>query len=1039
MLMKNHLILFLLSCFSLTGYAQIAVEGTVTDKAGEPLAFVTVAEEETTNGTTTDLDGRYKLTVDEGAILRFTYVGMQDQLVPLEGRKQIDVVMDEDAYQLDGVVVTAFGIEKEKKAAGFAFSEVNGSELTEAREVNVAAQLVGKVPGLDITKPSNGPSGSTRIVIRGLSQFQGENRPLIVIDGIPADNSNINRAGLYGGRDSGDGLSAVNPDDIENITVLLGPSAAALYGSRAGNGVILITTKKGTVRKGLGVEYSSNFVTEEVTILPNFQEEYGQGANGQKPTSQQEAFDNWRSWGARLDGSMTPVFNGEMLPYSAVGQDDLRDFYQRGNTWTNTLAFNGGNEKMNARLSLSALSNEGIILNSRYDRYNLNFVSRAQLTDRVDVEAKVNYTQEDAENRVNLTDNPSNPSKYFTIAPANLPHSIFRRTRNELGNPIYWSNNPFTLSPYWGPVENVNNDTKRRVLGYALARWRILDWLTIQGRVATDETTHDFFNVEIDGTQHNIPGAIFIDDFNTVERNYDVLIRATRSINAKIGLDVTAGAVRTDRSERISSTSGSDFINPGFLSINNMAIRNPGQVSTLQSRNNGIFATASLSYDNYLYLEGSVRTDFFSVLTNPLDVDGSTTSITYASSALSFVLSDAVELPDWISYAKFRAGYGTSGFGQIDPYSQVQVYQVSPDPKEMPEGNVTFGNIDGDSFRNPSLKPSQTRSFEIGTDWRLFKSKVGLQLTYYQQRTDRHIFPSPLPASTGFSSYLINAGEVENKGIEALVSYQPIQTTHFSWEVSVNFARNVNKVISLNEGIDQLNLGDDRTFSANIVAQKGGRIGDIWGNVYARNDAGQIIHGDDGLPVIAEDREILGNFNPNWYGGLTSTFSYKNLSLSFLIDTKQGGEILSTTSSFGYLFGRHINSVEGRDSPDFTIIGDGVGPDGVTPNTTPARIDDYYERISSISEENVYDASYIKLRQLSLSYTFDRELLRKTKFIEGLTISVVGRNLFFFTNGLDEIGLDPEAIYTATADDIGIEYAALPSTRSYGFNINVKF
>jgi len=266
-----------------------------------------------------------------------------------------------------------------------------------------------------------------------------------------------------------------------------------------------------------------------------------------------------------------------------------------------------------------------------------------------------------------------------------------------------------------------------------------------------------------------------------------------------------------------------------------------------------------------------------------------------------------------------------------------------------------------------------------------------------------------------------------------------VKTKEFKFDLSFNFSKNNNQVISLNDGIDQLNLGVDRTFSANIVAQKGGQIGDIWGNVYARNDAGQIIHGDDGLPKIAAERKILGNFNPDWFGGLTASISYKNISLSFLIDTKQGGEILSTTSSFGYLFGRHINSIEGRDSPDFTIIGNGVGEDGSSPNITPARIDDYYGRISSISEENVFDASYIKFRQAILAYSLDKKLINKIGFIDGLTISLVGRNLFFLSNGLDEIGLDPESIYTATADDVGIEYAALPSTRTVGFNLKVQF
>ncbi|MEL6392822.1 MAG: SusC/RagA family TonB-linked outer membrane protein, partial [Bacteroidota bacterium] len=867
----------------------------------------------------------------------------------------------------------------------------------------------------------------------------GENRPLIVIDGIPADNTNVGRAGLFGGRDSGDGLTAINPDDIATVTVLRGPAAAALYGSRAGNGVLLITTKKGAQSRGLGIELNSNYVTENVALLPNYQQEFGQGANGQKPTSQQEAFDNWRSWGARLDGSPTPIFNGEERPYSAVGQDDIREYYQTGNTWTNSLSLTGGNEQVNGRLSLSNLRNNSIVPNTRYERNTILLFTRAQLGGGLSLEGKVNYAIEQSDNRTNLTDNPSNPAKYFTIGPANLPQEVFRQTRDADRNPIYWSNNPFTLSPYWGPIENTNEDEKIRLLGYVSANWQLTDWLSIQGRLATDESTQNYFNVEIDGTQHNMPGSIFIDDFQITERNYDLLIRANRTINDWLGLDVNLGAARTDRRFRRNSSVGTQFINPGFLSINNMAVRFPANITEERFRINGLFATATFSVADFLYLEGSLRNDYFSVLTNPNDPENSANSILYGSGSLSFIATDAFDLPDWLSFAKLRLGLGSSGFGQIDPYSQVLTFAVSPLPIESRNGSVTAGNIAGDEFSSPTLEPSRTNSLELGADFAFIGNRFGLEVTYYDQRTDRHVFPSPLPPSSGFDRFLLNAGEVRNSGIELLVRARPVETRNFRWDISLNYSRNRNEVISLIDGIDQLNLGQDRTFNANIVAQVGGQIGDIWGTVFARNDAGDMIFGEDGLPQVDADRQVLGNFNPDWYGGLTSTFTLGQVSLSVLIDTKQGGEILSTTSSFGYIFGRHPNSLAGRDNPDFMITGQGVGLDGQSPNTASARTDDYYGRLGNVTEINVYDASYIKLRQLSLSYQLGPRLLAKMPFLQGATLSLVGRNLFFFSNGLDELGLDPEAIYTATGNDIGIEYSALPSTRTFGFNLNLKF
>jgi len=577
------------------------------------------------------------------------------------------------------------------------------------------------------------------------------------------------------------------------------------------------------------------------------------------------------------------------------------------------------------------------------------------------------------------------------------------------------------------------------LLGYVSANWQLTDRLSIQGRQATDESTQNYFNVEIDGTQHNMPGSIFIDDFQITERNYDLLIRANRTINDWLGLDVNLGAARTDRRFRRNSSVGTQFINPGFLSINNMAVRFPANITEERFRINGLFATATFSVADFLYLEGSLRNDYFSVLTNPNDPENSANSILYGSGSLSFIATDAFDLPDWLSFAKLRLGLGSSGFGQIDPYSQVLTFAVSPLPIESRTGSITAGNIAGDEFSSPTLEPSRTNSLELGADFAFIGNRFGLEVTYYDQRTDRHVFPSPLPPSSGFDRFLLNAGEVRNSGIELLVRARPIETRNFRWDISLNYSRNRNEVISLIDGIDQLNLGQDRTFNANIVAQVGGQIGDIWGTVFARNDAGDMIFGEDGLPQVDADRQVLGNFNPDWYGGLTSTFTLGQVSLSVLIDTKQGGEILSTTSSFGYIFGRHPNSLAGRDNPDFMITGQGVGPDGQSPNTASARIDDYYGRLGNVTEINVYDASYIKLRQLSLSYQLGPRLLAKMPFLQGATLSLVGRNLFFFSNGLDELGLDPEAIYTATGNDIGIEYSALPSTRTFGFNLNLKF
>jgi len=676
--MRISLIVFFF--FAMLSYlpGQKVITGTVTSSDDAPIIGAVVLELGSDNGTTTDINGQYSISVSENAVLRFSYLGYISQEIEIDDQAILDVAFIENAIQLDDIVVTAYGIEKDKKAAGFSFSEINGDELTQAKEVSVAAQLTGKVAGLEVTKPSNGPTSATRIVIRGVSSFGGSDGPLIVIDGIPVNNTNISSGGLYGGRDSGDGFNSLNPDDIENITVLKGPAASSLYGARAGSGVVLITTKKGNLQKGIGVEYSTNFTTEEVTILPKFQQEYGQGANGQKPQNQQESFENWRSWGGKLDGSPITIFNGEVIPYSSPGEEDIRSYYKRGNTWTNNLSLTGGNKFFNTRVSLSKLTNQGIIPNTSYDRYTSNINLKVNATKRISFDSKLNYSYEKADNRTNLTDNPSNPAKYFIVGPNNLPQSVFKNTRDDSGNPIYWSNNPFTLSPYWGPQESLNSDDKNRIIAYLSGRWEILDGLSIQGRMATDQSTQNFFSAEIDGTQFRPEGVMFIDTVSFQERNFDLIANYNNQINPKFGLEINTGATRTNFTNKSKGAIGSGYIISQLSELSNMTNVFTKAPLTRRSRINALFTTATLSYSDYLYLDASVRKDYFSVLTNPRDVENSENSVLCGSGSLSFILSDALNVPSWLSYAKLRLGYGTSGsINQIQPYTLLPNYLIS--------------------------------------------------------------------------------------------------------------------------------------------------------------------------------------------------------------------------------------------------------------------------------------------------------------------------------------------------------------------------
>ncbi|MEO0735031.1 MAG: TonB-dependent receptor plug domain-containing protein, partial [Bacteroidota bacterium] len=452
---------------SLVSAQTVRVTGSITDQAqGIPLPGVTVLEMGTTNGAVSDVDGTYYLTVNAGATLRFSYTGYAAQEIAVGSNTVINVGMAEESSILNEVVVTAFGIERDKKALGYAATEIEGEELVTAKEVSVAAQLAGRVAGLDITRPTTGPAGSTNIVIRGIGSLSGDNRALIVVDGVPINNSNLNPAGMWGGIDTGDGLSSLNPDDIETVNVLKGATAGALYGERGAQGVILITTKKGSAREGIGLEFTSNYTLDNAAIFPEFyQQEYGQGQNGIKPTTQEEAAQNSANWGARLDGSPMVYFDGVTRPYSAKATDDLLNYYETGSTWINTLAMTGGTEKLNARLSLSNLRNEGIVPNSGYDRYTINLVTGVQLSDKFTLEMKANYIEEQATNRINLSDNPSNPGKAFSQLPNNISVDMLRRTRFDDGRAIAWSaTNPFThnrLSGAYCPVAGARRGPRK--------------------------------------------------------------------------------------------------------------------------------------------------------------------------------------------------------------------------------------------------------------------------------------------------------------------------------------------------------------------------------------------------------------------------------------------------------------------------------------------------------------------------------------------------------------------------------------------------
>ncbi len=1047
--MKQKLLLtFALVCLFVGGaWAQRNVSGTVVDDQGEPLIGVNIVEVGTVNGTITDIDGTYQLTVNEGASLQFSYTGFEPQTVVVGTQSVIDVVLLE-GVQLDEVVVTSLGISREKKALGYSVTEVAGADLIEARETNVMSQLAGKVAGVVVNNNATGPAGSKRVVIRGNTSLGGNNQPLYVIDGVPIDNSNLGSAGMWGGTDLGDGLSSINQDDIESMTVLKGPSATALYGTRAQNGVIMITTKKGTRRRGIGVEFNSNFVVENpLDFYEDVQREYGSGTEGQKPVDQEAATNLSRSsWGAPLDGSQVVQFDGSTAPYSA-NESAIKQVYDNGQTWTNTLSLTGGNEVASFRVSASDLRNKGMFENTGYNRNTVTTRGTANLADNfITLDAKIAYINERANNRPALSDTPHNPGHLNEVA-TSVNLDLLREIDPITGeyNPMY-SSSIYRVNPYFGVYQQYNGDTRDRLQGFALARLNFTDWLSLQLRAGTDWYT--FRQTQWDGerTPHlSRPGRMWEREWRVRESNYDFLL----TFNKNVGSDWSFGAnvggnLLHQKTERL-GLFGDEFIVYGLRTINNTKFL--GREFTYSEKEvQSLYGSAQIGWRNFLYLDLTARNDWSSTL--PVENN----SYFYPSAALSFVFTDAFNLPgNILTFGKARVSWAQVG-GDTDPYRLALTYSAVNQPHlGYPQGQITQGTVP-----LANLKPTSTTSFEAGLDLRFFNGRLGLDIAYYDMNTTDQILSTTISSTSGFGAVTVNAGEIRNRGVELLLTASPIRTTSgFNWDLSFNFARNRNEVVALDdEGkLNALRLDESRARNAFVEARLGEPYGAIVGRAFARDDQGRIIYQANGTPVQG-DLEILGVGVPDWTAGLNNTFSFKGITLSALIDFRFGGEIHSMTNLSMYRDGRHVETLEGREgwyASEAAREAAGVAPEdweptggllveGVDENgETFSRFVDpqvYWGNVAGqIAEPFIYSADFIKMRQMTLGYSLPQKLIQNTPF-QGVTFSIVGRNLFFFKKDLPNV--DPEAFYN-TGNAQGLEYATIPTARSFGFNLNVRF
>lgn len=1020
-----------------TGTGSIRVTGTVkSENAGVPGATVSLATNKKIV-TVTDSLGNFTLqlpaTAQTGAELIITSIGYATQKATLPaGQTTIDILLSATAgIVMTDVVVTALGVSKSRKAVPYAVTEVKGSEFTQARETNVANALTGKIAGVNATGLSTGPGGSSRVVIRGNGSLTGNSQPLYVINGMPIDNtvpgggSTPNGLGIKQGTDRGDGIAAINPDDIESISVLKGGAAAALYGSRGANGVILITTKKGKTQKGIGVDYNGTYTMENVSVFPDFQYEYGQGDGGVKPTTLAAAqASGRRSFGSKIDGSTDYVAaDGKTHPYTAQ-KDNLKNFYQTGTTFTNTVAMSGGNEKVVYRLSLSDLNAKSILPSNKYNRKTANLNLSAKLSDRMRFETVVQYNVEKGNNRPIAGDALGNPN----WTPYEVANTVDIRWLapgyDANGNEIVWNDAGIVTNSYFFVNKFKQTDTKNRFIGQAAISYDVLKNLTVKGTVTRDFYNYNFSSILPTGTQYVPLGQYEGIKSDVSETNSMITATYKTSFAQKIGLTALAGAnTRRFKSDDY-NFSGQSFVTPYFYSFSNLSTSSAVPVAN-DIKTNSVFGSVDLDYKNILFLTATGRQDWFSTLST------ANNSIFYPSIGTSFVLSDALQLPAMFDLVKLRASWAQVGGGGPDPYTINLAYAPVASASSVPLQNVSTTSI-----TNANLKPFMSTTWEVGLQTQLFGNRLGLDVTLYDRKSTDDIVSVPISTASGYNNAILNSGELSNKGIELLLEGTPIKGKDFSWNASFNFAYNKSEVLKLADGISTFSLGNSANGNAFINNQVGQAYGGIYGYKMLKDASGQVIYDvNANLPMQTDNNQYLGKGVPPYTMGLTNEFKYKNFSLDILVDGKFGNSIFSVMEVYATRLGLMKSTLPGRENG---LLLEGVTPAGAKySHTVPVANlrSAYYNSLNRYTELFVHDASFVKLRQVILSYKMPNGFL-KALGVQSANIALVGRNLLILYKKTDNF--DPEQSLTNGAAQ-GIESIALPRTRSYGLNLVLKF
>ncbi|NPA36783.1 MAG: SusC/RagA family TonB-linked outer membrane protein [Chlorobi bacterium] len=1020
---------------------QRTIKGLVTDKFGEPLPGVSVYIKGTTNGTITGVDGHYSIQVGSSDdVLVFSFIGFETQEIVVGNRTEINVTLIDEAEKLDEVVVTALGISREKKSLGYALTDISGDEVNTVKDQNVMNSLSGKVAGVVLTKSTSGPGSGTRVVIRGNNSLTGNNQPLYVVDGIPMDNSGFGSAngggtGEYARADYGTGISDLNPDDIESISVLKGPNAAALYGSRAANGVIIITTKKGKSRKGIGVTWSSQTTFETPLVLPDFQNEYGQGSDGNYPNDYPDLATfktNSGSWGGKLDGSQQmywvedPPGSGipTTRPYVAY-PDNVKDFFETGHTYVNTFAIEAGNDVANMRFSYTNNTSSGIIPNSDLKRNNFNLRGVMNASKWLTLDAKATYFSQQASNRA--VQGTEGIMAYLYTIPRNADINDYKNYQAPDFSSV--SHSSLGANPYWITNHDVNDDSRDRFMGYVKATFEVTNSLSFFLRAGTDWTNQSIETINQYGHWFYKTGRFNFSTYKTQESNYDFLAMYNKNFSENFSLSANFGGNMMHQTYTSNGVRGEDFKIPTKPTTSSAKQLYPSYTPLREKRINSVYGSVSLAFLNWIYLDVSARNDWSSTLPE------NNWSYFYPSVSLSFLLNDFIDKDKvWLDYLKVRSSYALVG-NDTDPYQLDVGYNLDQ------IGYLGLTTLSRPATKmNPDLKPEETKSIEVGLEWRMFNNRLFGDFSYYSIKSTDLIMDVPVPASTGYSYFRSNVGEITNKGFELMLGGTPVKSSNFSWDVSFNIAHNENELVDLIEGLDNYIFTTTNSGVVVVQATVGGGYGDIYGTTYQRTDDGKMIVDSNGRPLPTSEKVYLGNYQPDFTAGLSNSFNFLNgFNLSFLIDARFGGELYSGTDASMDAAGVTERTLEYREGGVVldAVVNTGTPDNPVyEPNTQTITAQQYWGAMAGIADYHVYSQTNVRLRELSITYDFPSKMFDNL-FIEKVTLGLVGRNLFFIYKDIDNF--DPESSFSTSNFSQGVLWYNLPTTKSFGFSLNINF